>query len=344
MSFSLTSAGSPAVPRLAEGWLRSTGVGALDACADEVLAARDRAVSQFVGSSGLAYSLHVGQMLHHLQELRARFVRAADLFSSYADRLVAHETLLAGVRARALAAGLEVAGNLVLPPQDPFDLVAGKTWSDLAGLVADEQHDLLAWVSTHLDGAVESFTDEALLDWVRGFVESYCSTLISAGTEGVLTTAGRLATRYADGLTRLARLPGPIGLAYDAVTALESDTPAEGLFVAGVGFATPTVAVATLPVTVPTAAAAGVTVLATVGGALAAQKAWDRMPDEATDVLDEAAKDAWDATTDLAAEGWDAVTDQAYARWEEPIDLASEGWDEATGLASAGLDEVRSWR
>lgn len=344
MSLSLTSAGSPTVPRLAEGWLRSTGVGALDACADEVLAARDRAVTQFVGSSGLAYSLHVGQMLHHLQELRARFVRAADLFGSYADRLVAHETLLAGARARALAAGLEVAGDLVLPPQDPVDLVAGRTWSDLAALVAGEQHDLLAWVSTHLQGAAESFTDESLLDWVRGFVESYHSTLVSAGAEGLLTRAGQLAGQYADDLTRLGRLPGPIGLAYDAVTALESDTPAEGLFVAGVGFGTAAVAVATLPVTVPTAAVAGVTVLATVGGALAAQKAWDRMPDEATDVLDEAAKDAWDATTDLAADGWDVATDLAADRWPEVTDLASEGWEEATDLASAGLEELRSWR
>lgn len=344
MSFSLTSAGSPDVPRAAEGWLRSTGVGALDACADEVLAAGDRAVSQFVGSSGLAYSLHVGQLLHHLQELRSRLVRAADLFGSYADRLVAHETLLAGARARALAAGLEVAGDLVLPPQDPFDLVAGKTWSALAGLVADEQHDLLAWVSTHLEGAVGSFTDESLLDWVRGFVESYHSTLISASSEGVLATAGRLAGRYADDLTRLARLPGPIGLAYDAVTALESDTPAEGLVVAGVGFATAAVAVATLPVTVPTAAVAGVTVLATVGGALAAQKAWDRMPDEATDALDAAARDARDATLDVVADGWDVTTDLAHDRWPEMTHLASEAGDEATDVASAALDELRSWR
>lgn len=343
MSFSLTSAGSPDVPRAAEGWLRSTGVDALDACADEVVAARDRALSQLVGSSGLAYSLHVGQLLDHLEGLRSRFVRAADLFGWYADRLVAHETLLAGVRARALAAGLEVAGDLVLPPPDPSDLVAGRTWSDLAGLVADEQHALLAWVSTHLEGAVESFTDESLLDWVRGFVASYHSTLISASSEGVLTTAGRLAGRHADDLTRLARLPGPIGLAYDAVTALGSDTPAEGLVVAGVGFATAAVAVATLPITVPTAAVAGVTVLATVGGALAAQKAWDRMPDEATDALDAAVEDARDATLDVIADGWDVTTDLASDRWPEMTYLASEAADEATDLVSAGIDEVRSW-
>lgn len=341
MSFSLTSAGSPDVPRAAEGWLRSTGVDALDACADEVVAARDRAISQLVGSSGLAYSLHVGQLLHHLEELRSRFVRAADLFGSYADRLVAHETLLAGVRARALAAGLEVAGDLVLPPKNPFDLVAGKTWSDLAGVVADEQHDLLAWVSDHLEGAVESFEDESLLDWVRGFVESYHSTLISAGGEGVLTKAGRLATRYADDLTRLGRLPGPIGLTYDAVTALEGDSPAEGLFVAGAGFVAATVAVATLPVTATTATVAGVTVLATVGGSLAAQKAWDRMPDEATDVLDEAAKDAWDATADVGVEIlWDKVPEPMQDTADE---IVADVVDGAQDLISAGFDEVRSW-
>jgi hypothetical protein len=344
VSFSLTSAGSPGVPRLAEGWIRGTALAALDACVDEVDGARVRALDLFLGTSGQAYSVHTMQLLLHLQGLRSRFVRAADLFGSYADRLVAHETLLAGVRARALAAGLEVAGDLVLPPEDPSDLVAGKTWSDLAGLVADEQHDLLAWVSAHLEGAVESFADETLLAWVRGFVESYHSTLISAGGEGLLTKAGQLASRYADDLTRLGRLPGPIGLAYDAVTALEGDTPAEGLFVAGVGFATATVAVATLPVTVPTVAVAGVTVLATVGGALVAQKAWDRLPDEATDVLDQAAKDAWVATTDIAADAWDEATDIASDRWPELTDLASEGWDEATDLASAGLDELRSWR
>lgn len=341
MSFSLTSAGSPAVPRLAEGWIRGTALGAVDACVDEVVAARDQAVSQFVGSSGLAYSLHVGQMLHHLQELRGRFVRAADLFGSYADRLVVHEMLLDGVRARALAAGLDVAGDLVLPPQDPFDLVAGKAWSDLAGLVADEQHHLLAWVSTHLEGAVESFADDSLLDYVRSFLESYHSTLISAGSEGLLTKAGQLATRYADDLARLGRLPGPIGLTYDAITALEGDSPAEGLFVAGVGFVTATVAVATLPVTAPTAAVAGVTVLATVGGALAARKAWDRMPDEATDALDEAAEAAWDATADVAVE---VLWDQLPEPMQDPADeIVTEVVDGARDLVSAGVDEVRSW-
>lgn len=307
MSFSVTSAGSPDVPRLAEAWVRGTALGALDACVDEVVDARARAADQFTGASGLAYSAHTGQMLLHVQALRARFVRAADLFGSYADRLVAHEALLAGVRARALAAGLEVVGDLVLPPPDPTDLVAGRTWSDLAGLVAGEQQDLVVWVSTHLEGAVESFSDESLVNWVRGFVESYHSTLVSAAGEGILTRAGQLVTRYADGLTRLGHVPGPVGLAYDAVTALESDEPAAGLFAAGAGFATATVAVATLPVTAPTAIVAGVTVLATVGGVLVAEKAWDRLPDEATEILDEAAEDAWDATQDWAGDRWKEV-------------------------------------
>jgi hypothetical protein len=307
VTFSLTSAGSPDVPRHAEAWVRSTALGALDACVDEVVDARTRAADQFAGASGLAYSAHTGQMLLHLQALRARFVRAADLFSSYADRLVAHEALLAGVRSRALAAGLEVVGDRVLPPDDAADLLTGVTWSELAGEVLDEHRDLATWVATHLEGAVESFRDESLVRWVRAFVEDYASTLVSTATEGVLTGAGQLAGRFADDLARLGRLPGPVGLAYDAVTALQGETPAEGLFTAGVGFTTATVAVATLPVTAPTAAVVGTTILATVGGVLVAEKAWDRLPDEATEILDEAAEDAWDAGGDWVGERWEEV-------------------------------------
>lgn len=307
MSFSLTSAGSPAVPRLAEGWVRGTALPALEACQEGVLDARDRALHQFVGSSGLAYSLHVGQMLHHLDALRAHLVRAADLFGSYADRLVAHEVLLAGVRSRALAAGLEVVGDRVLPPADATDLATGRAWSRLAEEVLEEQRDLAAWVASHLEGAVESFTDEPLVRWVRGFVEAYRSTLLSSAAESVLTKAGQLSTRVAEDLTRLGRVPGPVGLAYDAVTALQGETPAEGLFTAGVGFTTATVAVATLPVSAPAAAVVGTSVLATVGGVLVAEKAWDRLPDEATEILDEAAEDAWDATQDWAEDRWKEV-------------------------------------
>ena len=307
MSFSLTSAGSPDVPRLAEAWVRSTALGALDACVDEVVGARGHAADQFSGASGLAYSAHTGQMLLHLQTLRARFVRAADLFGSYADRLLAHETLLAGVRSRALAAGLEVVGDRVLPPVDATDLATGGAWSRLAEEVLEEQRDLAAWVASHLEGAVESFTDEPLVRWVRGFVEAYRSTLLSSAAESVLTRTGQLATRFAEDLTRLGRVPGPVGLAYDAVAALQGETPAEGLFTAGVGFTTATVAVATLPVSAPAAAVVGTSVLATVGGVLVAEKAWDRLPGEATEILDEAAEDAWDATQDWAEDRWKEV-------------------------------------
>lgn len=307
MSLSLASAGSPDVPGLAATWIRSTARGALDACMDQVVDARGCAAGQFAGASGLAYAAHTAQMLQHLEGLQARLVHAADLFESYADRLAAHEAMLAGVRSRALAAGLVVLGDLVLPPVDATDLATGGAWSRLAEEVLEEQRDLAAWVASHLEGAVESFTDEPLVRWVRGFAEAYRSTLLSSAAEGVLTRAGQLATRFAEDLTRLGRVPGPAGLAYDAVAALQGETPAEGLFTAGVGFTTATVAVATLPVSAPAAAVVGTSVLATVGGVLVAEKAWDRLPDEATEILDEAAEDARDATQDWAGDRWNQV-------------------------------------
>lgn len=307
MSFSLTSAGSPDVPRTAVTWMQAAGLPALERAVEEVVTAHERALSDFAGTSGRAYSLHSLQMLLHLQALRSRLQRAAALFSSYADRLAAHEARLAEVRARALAAGLEVIGELVPPPVEATDLATGGAWARLAEEVLEEQRDLADWVRTHLESTVESFIDEPLVRWVHTFVEDYASTLVSTAAEGVLTKAGQLTTRVGDDLARLGRVPGPVGLAYDAVTALQGETPAEGLFTAGVGFAAAAVSVATLPVTAPTAAVVGTTVLATVGGVLVAEKAWDRLPDDATQLLDEAAEDAWDSGGDWVGERWEEV-------------------------------------
>lgn len=340
MSFSLTSAGSPDVPRLAESWVRTTALGALDACVDEVVDARARAADQFSGASGLAYAAHTGQMLLHLQTLRARFVRAADLFGSYADRLVAHETLLAGVRSRALAAGLVVLGDQVLPPDDAMDLVAGTTWSDLAGLVADEQRDLLAWVTAHLEGSVESFTDESLVRWVLDFLQTHHATLLTgtAGTRLRVLAARRLAEaeellrgldlvddpfdfdvdnrlrvegevdELIDGagqLDRLGRVLGPVGITYDTVMALESDEPASGLIPVLAG----TAAGAAVPIllTGPVGLVGATTVLATIGGAALADTMWQRLPEPMQESADEIVGDVVDGARDLVSAGFDEV-------------------------------------
>jgi len=335
VSFSLTSAGSPAVPRLAEGWIRGTALGALDACVDQVDGARIRALELFAGASGRAYSIHTTQLLLHLQGLRAHLVRAADLFGSYADRLVAHETLLAGVRARALAAGLEVAGDLVLPPQDPLDLVAGKTWSDLAGLVADEQHDLLAWVSTHLEGAVESFADESLVRWVLNFLQTNHGTLVSGaatitlrglglrrlgaaerfldgldpaaldrqGRTQVIDEVGRLVSG-ADQLDRLGRLMGPVGITYDTILALEGDEPAGDSFRLLGGTAAGSLA----PLVFAGGPALWVgTVAFTLAGSTAAEALWDELPQPMQDSADEIVGEVVDGAQDLVSAGFDEI-------------------------------------
>lgn len=341
MSFSLTSAGSPDVPRLAEAWVRSTALGALDACVDEVVDARTRAADQFSGASGLAYSAHTGQMLLHLQALRARFVRAADLFASYADRLVAHETLLAGVRSRALAAGLEVVGDRVLPPEDALDLVAGRTWSDLAGLVADEQRDLLSWVTTHLKGSVESFTDESLVRWVLDFLQTHHATLLTGttGTRLQVLAARRLGEaeellrgldmvddpfdfdvdnrlrvegevdELIDGagqLDRLGRVMGPVGVTYDTISALDSEEPAGDLITVLGGTAAGTLA----PILLaggPVGVVAATGVVLTVAGSVVADRLWGRLPEPMQESADEIVGEVVDGAKDLVSAGFDEV-------------------------------------
>ena len=323
MTFSLASAGSPGVPRAAATWVRATALPAVSRALDDVSAARDAARTQLVGESGGAYAAHAGTLLAHLCALESRLRRVALLLDAYADRLVAHEILLHSVRSRAVAAGLPVVGDSVPPPAA---LVSSVTWSELASVVGRERSALLAWVQVELESAVASFADPDLTRWVIDFLDANRVGLAGAGLEVTADRGSRaLATRglleSADRLDRLAKVPGPAGLVHDTVTALESDDPAEALCLVGGGVALAALA----PVLLPTASAVvlvgAATVLGHVGSRVA-ERLWDRIPDEAQDVLDDAVEEAWDGTKALVADTWDQADDAIDHLGDSLVDWA----------------------
>lgn len=310
MSVSLAVAGSATVPRAATAWLRDTALPAVSRAIDDVTTARARALHGFVGASGSAYSAHAEALLSHLEALRERLLCAERLFASYAERLRAHEAALAEVRARALAAGLQVRGDDLLPPRG---LVSSLTWSELATHVLHEHRDLATWVGAELDAAVASFSDPGLVRWVSDFLDTHRVALASAGLEAIAVRGGgELAHRgllqQADHLDRLARASGPAATVVNTVVALESDEPAEGLALVagGAGLA------ALAPVLVggaPVVLAGAVTVGLGILGARAAQGVWDRLPEDVQDSADAAVDEAWQSAKDAVAETWDATTD-----------------------------------
>ena len=311
MSFSLVPAGSPSVPRVAATWVRATAVPALGVALADVAAARDRATLGFVGASGGAYGLHAQSLLAHLGTLRDRLLAAAALFEAYAERLARHEAVLVDVRSRALGCGLEVHGDLVVAPTG---VVGSVLWSQLAAEVVCEHESLAAWVAGELDAAVPSYSDPDLTRWVTDFLDANRVSLVASGLETTATRGGAALTarglfEAADDLDRLARVPGPASVAVEAVVALESDTPAEGLVTVAGGVALAALAPAVLTAGAPAIAVAATAVVLGWAGSKVAQQAWDRLPDPAQDALDEAVEDAWDGTKDLAEDAWETADD-----------------------------------
>jgi len=325
-AFSIASDGSPAVPRLGVTWVRGTALPALVTAREQVQEALDRAADSFQGISGTAYAFHASIMLRHLGVLADGLTRAAALFESYADRLVAHERLLSGVRAQAVASGFPVTGDMVGTPDGP----AGSTeWTAMAAGVAAERQALRQWVATHLDAALADFLDEETFEWVGQFFATHHSTLVSGalGTAlqkahlhkvanidrgGVRLTAREL-DRLADDASRLARAAeavGPIAVAYDTVTALESDEPGRGMAQVSGG-----VIAAGLVLTLPVSSAVVAGLLATGATIVAVEgvkHAWGELPDDWTDTLDESIGEGWDdlkdATGDVAGKVWSWVS------------------------------------
>lgn len=302
MSFSLAPAGSPSVPRVAATWVRATAVPALVVAMQDVTAARERAMQEFLGVSGGAYCMHSHALLFHLGALRDRLLGAAALFESYADRLTAHETVLDGIRARALACGLEVVGDTVLSPTEPADLTAALAWSDLASAVLSEHQSLTAWVAGELDAAVPSYSDPDLARWVADFLDAHGVGLVAAGLEttavgGAAALAARERLEGAAHLNRWSKVPGPVATTINTVTALESDEPSTELMGVLAGTATTTATVGAAALLAPAAPVIAVGAVATVAGIGAAYQAkglWEKLPQPMQDSADEVIGDAWD--------------------------------------------------
>lgn len=326
MTFSLTPAGSPEVPRTAAAWVRGTALPAVATALHDVGVAREAAASGLVGASGLAYAVHAGTLLSHIGRFRDRLEHAAALVESYAERLASHEATLLGIRAEALACGFEVVGDTVLPP---VGVLGAVRWSELASAVLTEHQSLATWVHDVLDAAVPSFTDPDLARWVAAFLDDNRVGFATGVLEAAATRGGSLLT--ARGLSEVAehlhgagRLLGPASTAYEAVVALEGDQPAGDL----VGLAGGVALAALAPALVVSSSAVAVTatgVLLAAGGTLAAKHAWERIPEPAREEVDQAVADAWDATKDVS------------------VDLASDAWDTAEEITDDLGDSLVGW-
>jgi uncharacterized protein YukE len=126
-------------------------------------------------------------------------------------------------------------------------------------------------------------------------------------------------TETADGLRRFSRFLGPVGIAVDVgfgiwdvsqggspgrATATTVASIAGGAAVVAGAGALAAAGIVTAPVW-GTALAAGAVA---VGAGWLAGEAWDALPDDFTDGVDDAISDTWEGATDLASEGWDEVT------------------------------------
>lgn len=344
MTVSLTPAGSAAVPRSAAAWLRGPALAALGGAADSVQAARASATDGFTGLAGRAHGNHANVLTLHLLGLRERVSRAAGVIEAYAARLDAHESLLADVRRRALAAGLQVTGDQLVAPSDPTDLVASTRWSDLATEVLHEHRALGEWVHVHLEGAVASFQDDETARYVLDFLDRHrhtiaagaLSTAASARQLNRLEEAHRVARQTksrnkavaaegrraieagevralketADRFGQLAKVPGPVGIAADTYLALESDEPSDGIMAvlggttAGTGVA---LTMAAMAPAAPVLLTGGLVTVFAIGGAEAGQRLWGQLPEEMQESADEILEDAWEGVKDVGEAAWDGL-------------------------------------
>lgn len=344
MTFSTTPAGSAAPVRACARWLRGTALPAHERALSQVDAARARSGEELAGDSATAYDHQVHQVALRLQRLVGRLDRAAALCEAYAERLAAHEAVLADVRARAARAGLAVHADRVGPAPGGPTLLSTTTWSDLAARAAAESEDLLGWVRTHLDAAVAEFVDTDTSAWLAGVAQAAGSTVVAGTLQETLGSASRRrlagigflrgaedsddrlvrglarqaakegtlealldAARMLDGASRLA---GPAGLTYDTVAALESDEPAEGLVSTFTGFGAGTAATTATIALVggPVGWAAVVGGVTTLGVVALTSRGLDRLPDELTDPVNDWVEDQWDGTKEAVVDGWEEMT------------------------------------
>lgn len=116
--------------------------------------------------------------------------------------------------------------------------------------------------------------------------------------------------KYADWAGRGGKVLGPVGAAWDAYNALESESPGGGLLAVGTGaLATAAVIgyVASAPVSVPVTVVVVGAVVVGAGVSWGTTKLWDALPDGLTEPVDEWVGDRWDDTKDIASDGWNEV-------------------------------------
>lgn len=202
------------------------------------------------------------------------------------------------------------------------DAEEGQDIDALRGFVEDNGLNFVAGTSiTFFDGDLEKRAKDYLAraDELRKARRSGNPARRARGTAPEAAERVRGWRNTARGLAKWGKVLGVVGVAVDigfgiwdvahggspgrATVTTAASIAGGALVVAGVG-ALAAAGIVTAPVW-GTALAAGAVA---VGAGWLAGKAWDALPDDFTDGVDDAMSDAWEGTKDVVSDGWDKVT------------------------------------
>lgn len=117
-------AGNPADIRRVEDWIRTTLGTTIGNVADAAARARRIADDAWEGDASETYLDRSSEHVHAVDDFHERTSRTADVFAGLAGELSRALSDMAGIRARAAAAGLPVVGNTIGDPPPGDDEVA----------------------------------------------------------------------------------------------------------------------------------------------------------------------------------------------------------------------------
>lgn len=195
--------GDPASVRATATWLRGTLAANVETAGDRQVSARSRSAGAWEGEAAEAYQAFSKTVLSATDTHVARVKRAATAYDAYAARLETAQATMRGIRARARAGDLTVAGTVIqAPPEVPPGMVVPGSPEDLAretavakvtlfNTLADDAtlgHENFAqWVQTHLPPDVADAEERDELGTLSEVVAGWAKNA-GAGMAGLALT------------------------------------------------------------------------------------------------------------------------------------------------------------
>ncbi|UTT47491.1 hypothetical protein [Rhodococcus gordoniae] len=182
-------AGNPTDIRRVEDWIRTTLGTTIGNVADAAARARRIADDAWEGDASETYLDRSSEHVHAVDDFHERTSRTADVFAGLAGELSRALSDMAGIRARAAAAGLPVVGNTIGDPPPGDDEVAFRRASAYqeANDAAEAVH--ARW-SVAIAGAVNTWTGHP---WSASFLGSTALDYVDKNLQGKI--AGLLAVQ-----------------------------------------------------------------------------------------------------------------------------------------------------